>query len=148
MEENVLQKNISKEYLMNRIHQMGIDVQRQEPRKVIAQGVVLSTGIADKDKVTELTDRAIKGESAAKNGNYDIFLFGIAESLEKIKCETSSINEYFEWMDEAQHIMDNMTDGFVTPQDLAEKNHYIFRSKTCIFSIWERSSSLMIRRRP
>ena len=136
MEENTLERRPQYNPVGN-MYQRAAHEETPEPRAIIAKGVELSTRITDKAKVAELTDKALQGESVAKNGNYDVFLFGIAESLEKIKCETSSINEYFGWMDEAQHIMDNMTDGFVSPEDLAEKNDFIANS-------WQREAEILI----
>ncbi|MBQ8465383.1 MAG: hypothetical protein IJ545_05180 [Alphaproteobacteria bacterium] len=141
MEENVLAKNNRNMYSAadsyHDVYQRVVQAKQPEPRSLIAKGVELSTSITDKSKVAELTDKALRGEKVAQNGNYDVFLFGIAESLEKIKCETSSINEYFGWIDETQQIMDHMTDGCVTPEDLAEKKEFIANS-------WQREAEILI----
>lgn len=51
----------------------------------------------------------------------DTFYFEQANSIERINCETSTMNEYFTWIEEGQTIVKHMNDGEVTPQDFAEK---------------------------
>ena len=102
---------------------------QKTPAEILREGVKKSTQITDEQTVDMLVDKAMKGDSYLKNGTYDVFLFGIAESLESIRCGTSSVNEYFTWIKDAQHIMDHMTDGMVTESDLLEKKAFIDNSK-------------------
>ena len=101
---------------------------QQPPRKIIEEGISLSTGIQDKEKLKSLADKAMKAESVAQENDYDVFLFGIAESIDSIKSGTSSENEYFDWIEKAQHIMLQMSDGMVSPEDIASKNEFITKS--------------------
>ena len=55
----------------------------------------------------------------------DTFYFDQALSIERINCETSTMNEYFTWIDEGQQIIKHMNDGFVSEEDLSEKNNFI-----------------------
>lgn len=123
------------------------------PREMIADGVRKSTGISDDKTVAELTNRALKGENYVKNGDYDTFLFAIAQSLENTRCETTSENEYFTWIDEGEKIMKNMTDGFVKVSDLAEKEDFIKDSYqreaellTCL-GLYEKSNNPLAKER-
>ncbi len=49
----------------------------------------------------------------------------IAYSIENINSETSSSQEYFRWLDETTDILKNMNDGFVTDEDLAQRNEFL-----------------------
>lgn len=49
----------------------------------------------------------------------------MARSIENINSETSSSQEYFRWLDETSSIIKNMNDGFVTKEDLEERNGFI-----------------------
>ncbi len=55
----------------------------------------------------------------------DTFYFDQALSIERINCETSTMNEYFTWIDEGQQIIKHMNDGFVSEEDLLEKNNFV-----------------------
>lgn len=137
-----MENNITEQ---NRAHYLQEAPVVRSPRDIIAEGVRRSTKITDEKTVTALTEKALKGEPYGQQGNYDVFFFGIAESLENIRCETNSQNEYFTMIEDAQRIMDHMTDGFVSEEDLREKHHFIDDSYqreaeilTCL-SLYERS---------
>ncbi len=55
----------------------------------------------------------------------DTFYFDQALSIERINCETSTMNEYFTWIDEGQQIIKHMNDGFVSEDDLKEKTDFV-----------------------
>ncbi len=55
----------------------------------------------------------------------DTFYYNQASSIERINCETSTMNEYFTWIDEGQQIIKHMNDGFVSEDDLLEKNAFV-----------------------
>ncbi len=78
----------------------------------------------------------------------DTFYFEQANSIERINCETSTMNEYFTWIEEGQTIVKHMNDGEVTPQDFAEKNDFLDMSfqretelLTCL-GLYERSMQM------
>lgn len=78
----------------------------------------------------------------------DTFYFEQANSIERIDCETSTMNEYFTWIEEGQTIVKHMNDGEVTPQDFAEKNDFLDMSfqretelLTCL-GLYERSMQM------
>ena len=45
----------------------------QSPDSIIARGIQLSTKITDKERVKDLTHKALRGQSVAQKDNYDIF---------------------------------------------------------------------------
>jgi len=108
----------------------------KSPKEIIAEGVRKSSGISDEATVNMLSDKALKGEHYVKDGNYDVFLFGIAESLENIRCETSPQNEYFSWIDDSKMIMDHLTDGDISESDLRERDLFIDDS-------WQRETEIL-----
>ena len=89
----------------------------KSPKEIIAKGVRESTEINDDNTVNVLTEKAMRAEPYIKDKDYDVFLFGIAESLESIRCETTSQNEYFTWIDDSVKIMDHLTDGEITKEE-------------------------------
>ena len=108
----------------------------KSPKEIIATGVRKSTGISDENTVDMLSDKALKGEHYVKEDNYDVFLFGIAESLENIRCETSPQNEYFSWIDDSKAIMDHLTDGNISENDLKEREIFVDDS-------WQRETEIL-----
>lgn len=60
-----------------------------------------------------------------KNIPVEDLQFRIANSIETLNCETSSVNEYFTWIDEGRHIIKDMNDGFVEPQELEHKHNFL-----------------------
>lgn len=126
---------------------------RRSPKEIIAEGLKLSTKITDEKVVNALVDKVMKSESYGRSSSHDDFLFGIAESLESIRCETTSKNEYFSWIDGAQRIISHMTDGCITMEDLKEKHHFLDISwqreaeiLTCL-SLYERSDNPLAKER-
>lgn len=78
----------------------------------------------------------------------DTFYFEQANSIERINCETTTMNEYFTWIDEGQEIIKHMNDGFVSEDDLTERNGFVDMSfqretelLTCL-GLYERSMQM------
>lgn len=49
----------------------------------------------------------------------------IANSIENINSETSSSQEYFRWLDDTTDILKHMNDGYVSSEDLSERNEFL-----------------------
>jgi hypothetical protein len=60
------------------------NMMKRPPKKIIEEAVKKSTGITESRQVAELVDNVMKAESVARNGDYDVFLYGVAESIESI----------------------------------------------------------------
>lgn len=125
----------------------------KSPKEIIAKGVRESTAINDDNTVNMLTDKAVRAVPYIKEKDYDVFLFGIAESLESIRCETTSQNEYFTWIDDSVKIMDHLTDGEITEEDDKERDNFIDESwqreaeiLTCL-GLYERSNNPLAKQR-
>ena len=58
---------------------------QKSPQEILAEGVRLSTKITEPRTVEQLTEKAMNAEAYAKEGGHDVFLFGIAESLENTR---------------------------------------------------------------
>lgn len=78
----------------------------------------------------------------------DTFYFNQASSIENIHCETTSMNEYFTWIQEGKDIIKHMNDGRVTYQDVAERDDFLTMSfqretelLTCL-GLYDRSIAL------
>ena len=118
---------------------------KRPPRKIIEEAVKKSTGITESKQVAELVDDVMKAESVARNGNHDVFLFSVAESIENINNGSTPINEYFDWIEQTKDIMVRMKDGHVSNKDLELKENFIensFQRETEILvclSLYEKS---------
>ena len=78
----------------------------------------------------------------------DTFYFEQANSIERINCETTTMNEYFTWIEEGQGIIKHMNDGKVTQEDVNERDSFIEMSVqrevellTCL-GLYERSINM------
>ena len=136
MENNVAERQAQYEQRVASFEQHSALKNIRRPREILAEGIKSSTQITDEKTVGLLTDKAMQAESVGKNKTYDDFLFNIAESLECVRCETTSQNEYFNWIDESEQIIKHMTDGNISKQDLSERNNFISMS-------WQRESELL-----
>ena len=121
---------------MDQVNQAAMKKNRKSPREIIAVGIEKSTGISDTETVNRLADKVLADEIKEQEANHDVFLFSIAESLENIRCETTSENEYFSWIDGAKKIMEHLTDGYVSFKDIHEKDAFIKMS-------WQRETELL-----
>ena len=63
--------------------------------------------------------------------------FMLADSYEQINSESTSSREYFRWLDETESIIKHMNDGFVSHEDLNERNEFLEMS-------YQREAELMV----
>lgn len=63
--------------------------------------------------------------------------FMLADSYEQINSESTSSREYFRWLDETENIIKHMNDGFVSHEDLSERNEFLEMS-------YQREMELMV----
>lgn len=86
---------------------------------------------SEAEKITRELVLAPKN-SSIKIGDNDVpvadLSFQIALTIESLGAETSSEGEYFQWFTESEEIIRNMNDGFVSEEDLNEKNEWIKNS--------------------
>ena len=90
-------------------------------------------GRPEAEKVTRELVLAPKNASI-KIGNKEVQVsdlqYQIALTIESLGSETSSEQEYFSWFTESSDIIQHMNDGFVSDDDLAERNEWIEDSYT------------------
>ncbi|MBR1605023.1 MAG: hypothetical protein IJ660_02815 [Alphaproteobacteria bacterium] len=121
---------------MDNFNQAAMRRNQKSPKEIIEEGIEKSTGVSEKEILDQLAEKILQDSIKEKDASHDVFLFGIAESLESIRCETTSQNEYFSWIDDAKKIMDHMHDGFVSFQDIREKENFVKMS-------WQRETELL-----
>ena len=63
--------------------------------------------------------------------------FMLADSYEQINSESTSSREYYRWIDETEDIIKHMNDGFVSQDDLRERNDFLDMS-------YQREMELMV----
>lgn len=101
----------SKNIIMRAVQQEYPDIDRQQAEKVTRELV-----LAPK-------------KASIKIGNKEVpvadLQFQIALTIESLGSETSSEEEYFSWFSESSEIIQHMNDGFVSEDDLAERNDWL-----------------------
>lgn len=123
------------------------NMMKRPPKKIIEEAVKKSTGITESRQVAELVDNVMKAESVARNGDYDVFLYGVAESIENTNNGSTPINEYFDWIEQMKAIIRKMNDGHVSDSDIKLKEDFIensFQRETEILvclSLYEKSDN-------
>lgn len=135
--ENVTDRRRNYVQRISSFNQAAMRKNQKSPKELIEEGIEKSTGISEKDIVNQLAEKVLSDEIKEKDASHDVFLFSIAESLESTRCETTSQNEYFTWIDDAKKIMDNLHDGHVSLQNILDKENFIKMS-------WQRETELLI----
>ena len=64
-------------------------------------------------------------ELTASDLEIDTLAFAVAESLQTMESETCPVNEYFGWIDEAQSVIKNMTDGDISDSDINQREDFL-----------------------
>lgn len=111
--------------------QLGRQDRLDSPKNIIQRAVQREYPDMDRMQAEKVTRELVLApkKSTIKIGNDEIKVadlqFQIAESLEMISSETSSSQEYFSWFTESSEIMQHMNDGFVSEDDLKERNEWI-----------------------
>lgn len=105
------QLDSSKNIIMRAVQREYPDIDRQQAEKVTRELV-----LAPK-------------KASIKIGNKDVpvadLQFQIALTIESLGSETSSEEEYFSWFSESSEIIQHMNDGFVSEEDLSERNDWL-----------------------
>lgn len=64
-------------------------------------------------------------ELTASDLELDTLAFSVAESLQTIESETCPVNEYFRWIDDAEDVIKDMTDGDITRSDIDNRESFL-----------------------
>lgn len=105
-------KNIIQKAVMHQYPNINVQEAARATRELVLAPKSASIKIGDDDvKVSDLQ-------------------FQIAESIELLNSETTSSQEYFSWFDETDRIIQDMNDGFVSEDDLKQRNDWIDMSYT------------------
>lgn len=110
--------------------------QIDSPKNIIKKAVMQKFPQVDSQEAGRITREMVLApkSSSIKIGHETVKVsdlsFQIAESLEAINSETSSSQEYFNWFTESSDILKHMNDGYVSEEDLKERNDWITDSYT------------------
>lgn len=104
----------SKNIIMRAVQQEYPDLGRQDAERVTRELV-----LAPKKSSIKIGDKEVPVADLQ---------FHIAMTIETLGSETSSEQEYFGWFTESSEIMQHMNDGFVSEDDLAERNEWLENS--------------------
>ena len=121
-------------------HLRNMQLNRQDqidsPKNIIKKAVMQKFPQVDAQEAGRITRELVLApkNSSIKIGHETIKVsdlsYQIAESLEAINSETSSSQEYFNWFTESSDILKHMNDGYVSEEDLKERNDWIADSYT------------------
>ncbi len=104
----------SKNIIMRAVQQEYPDLGRQEAEKVTRELV-----LAPKKSSIKIGEKEVPVADLQ---------FQIAMTIETLGSETSSEQEYFSWFTESSEIIQHMNDGFVSDEDLEERNEWLENS--------------------
>ncbi len=108
--------------------------EEEKKAKIIERGLERARpNLADREK--EVAKKQLMEKIGSKISNdkeltasdleIDTLAFAVAESLQTMESETCPVNEYFEWIDEAQDVIRNMTDGNITDDDIDKREDFL-----------------------
>lgn len=90
------------------------------------RNVIREVAFAPQKRLVDLEDTKISASDLRLVlGQMIEFDAMFAQSIENLNCETSSDQEYFRWLNDTTKILKNMNDGYVTTEDLAERNEFL-----------------------
>ena len=78
----------------------------------------------EKDRAKEILLQKTQNDEKIPDDMEDL-AFQVAQSLQTIENETTPVNEYFYWIEDAQDVIKNMNDGDITDSDIAEREGFI-----------------------
>lgn len=117
-----------------------MQLQRQDqldnPKSIIMRAVQQEYKDIDRQEAEKITRELVLApkKSTIKIGNKEVpvsdLRLSIALSIEAFGAETSSEEEYFSWFSESSEIIQHMNDGFVSEEDLKERNDWLEASLT------------------
>lgn len=96
--------------------------------------------LAPKDVKLKVGNQELKVEEMQYQIAMDVgedLQFQLADSYEMINSESSSSREYYRWLEETEVIIKNMNDGYVSHEDLKERNEFLEMS-------YQREAELMV----
>lgn len=100
-----------KNIIMRAVQQEYKDINRQEAEKITRELV-----LAPKKSTIKIGSKEVPVSDLSMS---------IALSIEALGSETSSEQEYFSWFTESSEIIQHMNDGFVSEEDLKERNDWL-----------------------
>ena len=78
----------------------------------------------DKDRAKEILLQKTQNNEKIPDDMEDL-AFQVAQSLQTIENETTPVNEYFYWIEDAQDVIKNMNDGDITDGDIAAREDFL-----------------------
>lgn len=96
--------------------------------------------LAPRDTKLKVGNQEIKVEEMQHQIAMDVgedLQFQLADSIEQINSESTSSQEYFRWLGDTENIIRHMNDGYVSDDDLKERNDFLEMS-------YQRETELMV----
>lgn len=78
-----------------------------------------------KEKAKEVLSRIVDGDNLPIDKNIEDFAFIVANSLQTIENEVTPQNEYFYWIEDANKIIHDMTDGDISDADIDNRENFL-----------------------
>ena len=79
----------------------------------------------EKEKAKEILSRAVDGENLPMDKNLEDFAFIVADALQSIENEVAPENEYINWIEDANKVIHDMTDGHINDADIDNRENFL-----------------------
>lgn len=133
----------------NAVNQLGnptenIKQQEKDATMLVKEGIHRAYPQLDNNQVNAAAEQMMRsGNEKVKVGDTEVnvgdFSFIVARSIQTINSETSPLEEFYRWIDDAKDVISEMTDNEITESDLKHREQFLgdmnqreIEIKTCI----------------
>lgn len=118
--------------------------QMDDATRLVREGIHRAYPQLEKKQVDEAAEQMMRSNNGkVKVGDVEVnvgdFSFTVARSIQTINSETTPLEEFYRWIDDAREIITEMTDNDITEADLKHREQFLgdmdqreIEIKTCI----------------
>ena len=119
----------------NALNQLGnptenIKQQEKDATMLVKEGIHRAYPQLDNNQVNVAAEQMMKaGSGKVRVGDSDVsvadFSFIVARSIQTINSETTPLEEFYRWIDDAKDVIAEMTDNEITESDLKHREQFL-----------------------
>ena len=118
--------------------------QMDDATRLVREGIHQAYPQLEKNQVDEAAEQMMRSNNGkVKVGDVEVnvgdFSFTVARSIQTINSETTPLEEFYRWIDDARDVITEMTDNDITEADLKHREQFLgdmdqreIEIKTCI----------------
>lgn len=118
--------------------------QMDDATRLVREGIHQAYPQLEKNQVDEAAEQMMRSNNGkVKVGDVEVnvgdFSFTVARSIQTINSETTPLEEFYRWIDDAREVITEMTDNDITEADLKHREQFLgdmeqreIEIKTCI----------------